>query len=661
MSEIAISIASLGKAYKMYQKPSDKVLDAFGLTRWMPWRRSPYREFWALRDLNLQIRRGERIGFVGRNGAGKSTLLKIIAGTIAPTEGAVTINGKVHALMELGTGFHPEFTGRENIRAALAYHGLDDAEISERVGEIIDFSELEDFIDQPVKTYSAGMYARLAFSASTSIRPEILIIDEVLGAGDAYFAGKCMDRMKKLTERDGVTVLFVSHDISSVQQLCTRAIWIDRGSVVEDGNTVDVAKAYYRSIQQEEALRRKAQARGVRKIRNLQLMEDVIEKRVLFHFVAPGGAPVGRHKVRKVELRKGQFVVASLIIGGPMDNQVDAGNKVLDDPGYMDWSPAKRDSSGPYRLFENQGGSYQHAPFELTVVSAEFPSSAYSIAVDGEFDPVEEVRLELYWDNSYHLVGRILGGVGPFCFSISDVRPHADVAIADIVISDVAASGVEPLKIEAVSETEPPLELPATPAAEKSQYEAVAEALPLDSESGRAHTRQAGMDENSIVTWERPDPRIEGVRFLDATGIEAVGVEELTDLVIEISYYSSKKVVQPVFSMSIFQANGTLLCHANSALARVSIDYIEGYGSVQFRFPQFAATEGDYVMGCSIFHYLDPAHYFGQPPYYDQHDRAYRFKIWKRLDNNMSLGCVRLPFEVKHIPAACSSSAIADK
>jgi len=244
--------------YKLYRRPADKVLGALGLDRLLFWRRHTYKEFWALRDINLDVGRGARLGFIGRNGAGKSTLLKIVAGNVAATEGTVEVNGRIQALMELGTGFHPEFTGRQNIRASLAFQGFRDAEIRQMEEEIVDFAELDEFIDQPVKTYSAGMYTRLAFSTATAIKPEILIIDEVLGAGDAYFAGKCLERMKQLTEASGATVLFVSHDLGSVQQLCERVIWIDHGRVQYDGKPLEVIKAYMAVVHKEEEHRLRA-------------------------------------------------------------------------------------------------------------------------------------------------------------------------------------------------------------------------------------------------------------------------------------------------------------------------------------------------------------------------------------------------------------------
>ncbi len=253
MSDIVIRLKSVSKLYKLYRSKKAKILDLLGLS-WL----SDYEEFWALKDINLEIKRGERIGIIGPNGAGKSTLLKIISGNISPTEGEIYVTGTIQPLLEIGTGFHPEFTGRENIRASLAYMGFSHDQIKEKEEDIIDFAELEDFIDQPVKTYSSGMYSRLAFSVATAIEPDILIVDEILGVGDAYFASKSLERMKRLTEQSMTTVLFVSHDFISVERLCERCIWIERGKVIMEGETLDVTRAYSRNVKLREEQRLRA-------------------------------------------------------------------------------------------------------------------------------------------------------------------------------------------------------------------------------------------------------------------------------------------------------------------------------------------------------------------------------------------------------------------
>ena len=254
-STIAIAVTDVSRMFKRYRHPRYRVMEALGL----PLPKGAYDEFWALRGISLELERGDSLGLIGQNGAGKSTLLNIVCGRLQPSSGSITVRGNVQALMELGTGFHPEFSGRENILSSLAYQGVIGREARRRVDEIIDFSELADFIDQPVKTYSTGMYARLAFSTATAIVPDVLIIDEVLGAGDAYFAAKCAERMHRLTKESGATVLFVSHDIQAVQRLCERAIWIDHGEIRMAGAAFEVSKAYYADVNAREEARLRAQ------------------------------------------------------------------------------------------------------------------------------------------------------------------------------------------------------------------------------------------------------------------------------------------------------------------------------------------------------------------------------------------------------------------
>lgn len=261
MSEVAIHLENLGKMYKLYVRQRDKMTDALGINRLLFWRQNLYREFWALRELDLKVKSGERLGIIGRNGAGKSTLLKIICGNTLPTEGECQVHGRVQALLELGTGFHPEFTGRQNIHASLAFHALTPSQIKEKEADIIEFAELGTFIDQPIKTYSAGMQARLAFSTATAIEPDLLIIDEVLSVGDAYFASKCLERMYRITEQSGATVLFVSHDLGSVLRLCERVFWLERGRIVMNGPSLEVVKAYEKFIRTIEDRRLKAKNR----------------------------------------------------------------------------------------------------------------------------------------------------------------------------------------------------------------------------------------------------------------------------------------------------------------------------------------------------------------------------------------------------------------
>ena len=233
---IVVRAEGLSKAYPLYPRPRDRMLDLL-LGR-------PARQlFWALKDVSFSVASGSALGIIGENGAGKSTLLQLLAGILRPTAGALDVRGRVGALMELGAGFTPEFTGRENLRMAGAILGLPDRDLRRRLPEIIEFAELGEFIDLPVRTYSSGMYVRLAFSLATSVDPDILIIDEVLAVGDQYFQKKCVDRIQAF-RRAGKTIVFCSHSLYFVKELCDQCLWLREGQVAAYGETPQVEDAY---------------------------------------------------------------------------------------------------------------------------------------------------------------------------------------------------------------------------------------------------------------------------------------------------------------------------------------------------------------------------------------------------------------------------------
>ncbi|KAK51529.1 polysaccharide ABC transporter ATP-binding protein [Bordetella bronchiseptica] len=240
---LAISLKDVSKIYRLHGSQGDQLIDVLGLQRFGFRTRTPAKEFAALSDVSLEVPRGHRIGIVGRNGAGKTTLLKLICGNFAPTSGAIEVHGNVQALMNVGLGFHPEYTGRENVEASLQYNGLAKREYDEAIQGIVEFCELGDFLDQPFKTYSLGMQARLMFATATAIRPDILIVDEVLGAGDAYFVAKSKVRVERLVS-SGCTMLLVSHSMQQILELCDEAIWMDQGRIRMRGEAFLVVKAY---------------------------------------------------------------------------------------------------------------------------------------------------------------------------------------------------------------------------------------------------------------------------------------------------------------------------------------------------------------------------------------------------------------------------------
>ncbi len=245
MDEIAISLKNISKCYKRYAHPVDRLKEIF-----LP-RKSRAEEFWALRNISLDIFRGETLGIVGQNGSGKSTLLQIIAGTLTPTTGKIEIGGRISALLELGSGFNPEFTGRQNVFFNGQVLGLSQKEILNKFDSIAAFADIGSFIDRPVNTYSSGMVVRLAFAVVANIDPTILIVDEALAVGDARFQARCMKRIRQLKDR-GVTVLFVSHDASSVKMLCNRAVLMNRGVILDVNNPKQVINHYIALLSSEK-------------------------------------------------------------------------------------------------------------------------------------------------------------------------------------------------------------------------------------------------------------------------------------------------------------------------------------------------------------------------------------------------------------------------
>jgi len=250
VAEIAISVDSVSKRFKLAEDRANSIKELMVSRR----RRNAESGFWAVRDVSLEIPRGTTFGLVGHNGSGKSTLLRLMAGIHQPTSGRIEARGRISSLLELGSGFHPDLTGRENIYLNGAMLGLNKRHMRTIVDEIVDFSGLHEFIDQPVKVYSSGMYVRLGFAVAVHVEPEILLVDEVMAVGDEEFQRRCFDHMYKL-RRDGATVVFVSHSLSMVESMCENAAWLDHGSLMETGPAVEVCQSYLSRVNDAEAER----------------------------------------------------------------------------------------------------------------------------------------------------------------------------------------------------------------------------------------------------------------------------------------------------------------------------------------------------------------------------------------------------------------------
>lgn len=267
MDNYIIKIESLSKVYKLYERPVDRMYEALSISK-----KVRHTDHYALCKVNFGIKRGEIVGFVGKNGAGKSTLLKVITGLLTPTEGSASVKGTISALLELGTGFNPEYSGIENIFLYGTMLGKTREEVEKEVPEVIEFADIGEFIHQPVKTYSSGMFARLAFSVAINVKPDILIVDEILAVGDLDFQLKCMNKMKEMMY-GGTTVLFVSHDINSIKRFCSRAIWLKDGVLMEDGDVNSVTD-HYLDFLKVESIDKKCTSNKLKDNRNQELTID---------------------------------------------------------------------------------------------------------------------------------------------------------------------------------------------------------------------------------------------------------------------------------------------------------------------------------------------------------------------------------------------------
>ena len=272
-----IQVKNLTKMYKLYDKPSDRLKEALGLTR-----KKLYKEHYALRDVNFDIQEGECVGIIGTNGSGKSTILKIITGVLTPTEGEVKVDGRISALLELGAGFNMEYSGLENVYLNGTMIGFSKEEIDARLDDILEFADIGDFIHQPVKTYSSGMFVRLAFAVAINIDPEILVVDEALSVGDVFFQAKCYHKFEEF-KKQGKTILFVSHDLSSVSKYCDRVILLNKGVKLDEGSPKQMVDLYKQllvgqdPVKQQEADKEKKVAVQSEGTGNFQANPNMLE------------------------------------------------------------------------------------------------------------------------------------------------------------------------------------------------------------------------------------------------------------------------------------------------------------------------------------------------------------------------------------------------
>jgi len=580
-NQYAIQISNLSKMYKMYKSNFYKILDLFGISF-----SKNYEEFWALKDINLTIKKGEKVGIIGRNGAGKTTLLNIIAGNLQPTSGKILVNGKVNALFVLGTGFHPEFSGRENIRSSLAFQGITGKEALELEKEIIEFSELENFIDQPLKTYSAGMYTRLAFTVATTIKPDILIIDEILGAGDAYFNAKALERMDKLTN-SGATVLFVSHDLSSVQKICDRCIWIDKGKIREDGKTLDVIKSYSADVRRREELRLLSQNSEA----NLN-NSDEDTKQLLFRFItAQHSAPQKKgFCVHKISLFIKNKLFGEINLGDSMDNSIDQDGYIITNE-KINWSKGIKRDGKWCREFKDLGGEYIHAIgiFNIPKVVDEKDIS-FEIEYFDDFE--DKILFEIY-ENQAKKYKKLL--------SIKSKNLKSWLSIK-------------------------------TARKKNENY---------------LFENNDKKEEKVNDIYGTGEVIITNFKILDRNYEEKYVFTINETVIFRIYYQTFKDIYNPVFVVAIYKEDGTTITQLIDKERGYVIDKLNKKGFIDFEIDNLKIGKGEYLISVAIFHNIDLSNPLEQEAYC-LHDRKYKFKIEQPFGINMDLGLLYQDFKVRY-------------
>ncbi|MDR1995926.1 ABC transporter ATP-binding protein [Azonexus sp.] len=574
MSDIAIRIEGVAKSFRRFRHPGWRALDAFGIH--VP--RSRFDVFDALKGVDIEVRQGERVALIGRNGAGKSTLLRLISGQMQPDSGHVFVAGNIQALMELGTGFHPDFTGIENIRAALALQGVRGTSLRTQIDEIIDFTELEGFIERPVREYSAGMYARLAFAVATTIKPEILIVDEILGAGDAYFVGKSIQRMKGLTE-NGATVLFVSHDMSSVQLLCERAVWIDRGTVRKEGPILPVSKAYLAAVREDEEIRTRARSMSLTRQQAAGL--DRQSRVTLFRLVGAEGKPPRKPlAVSAIRFGSGESEFGCIEPNRPDDE----GSGPMLDATHMNWRGPETVLGRSCWTFGNFGGLYGHAPWQIT-----WPSRQSTwIKLDVRRSPTDLIAIEQFDPETNNYV------------RLAEIEPGA----SDQWESINAACLEQPLeKIERVAEKLDLLEL-----ASEDRYgsgEAGITAFGFfDADGKRRHTLITGENASAVIACN-----------------------------------SQSEIVDPVAVVAIYRPDGTCAMQVVSNRDGTAFGKMSGKALVKVMFSPLQLGPGDYIVSIALFKELNIATRV-EPKAYDLHDRCYALKILPPPGVGVEIGVV---------------------
>lgn len=582
MSEPIISFSSVAKMYKLYNSPRDRLKDIFAFSK--KHKNQFYREFWALRDINFEVEKGTTLGIIGPNGAGKSTIIKTLVGNLQPTKGQVKVNGKISPMIEIGTGFHPELTGHQNIFSSGMFLGLTRNEIEEKYDSIVDFSEIHEFIHQPVKTYSLGMYARLGFAIATTIEPDILVIDEVLGVGDMYFMGKAISRMRELCEK-GNAVIFVSHDMLAIQRLCKSVMWLEKGRIVELGPAPDVIKSYENKQRIRQNLLVKAKNRKLRSINFKKFSQEQNNRYTLLMRICGQSVPYpDRLAIHRISLLIDNILYSTCMIGDAQDTDQTENISLIAE--NMNWSGPTTLEGHRVRYYGDFGILNKHAAFCLKL-DRHFLESDCKI----------EIEIE-YFDNHSHTF---------------DVELYDDISEAYVFVGTITTASTNRWKT-----------------------------CPLNLE--KALRKMVPHDDNGLNRFDKPDRpsdkndkygegpiTITDVQTIKSDGeVSAVFVHP-ESIRFRISFIVEKQVSDPNFILMLNRIDGILVSWISSGYQDISFNTLNrGEGYIDFYFDKCPFGAGEYIISAAIRSSFKSPDVFMDTKIYSRHDRAYRVIVKDR-------------------------------
>jgi ABC-type polysaccharide/polyol phosphate transport system ATPase subunit len=614
MSErVVIEFEQVGKMYRLYKSRLQSFLDATSLGQFVPRWNTGIDNFWALRNVSFKLEAGSRLGIIGRNGAGKTTLLKLMTGNLTPTEGQIAVRGDVQALLEAGAGFHPEFSGFENIEASLIQNGFSRAQIKAAIDEIADFTELGDFLRQPFKTYSAGMQARLVFTTATAVQPDILIIDEILGAGDAYFAVKSRARMKELVE-GGASVLLVSHALDQILQFCEEAIWLERGRIVLRGPSMEVVKAYEEFVHNLQDRQLKAANRQ----RKLGFRDAVEIGHFADYFVVAlslTGAPGARSDIGRIEQRCEDLAEEVLRVGDPQDSDQTHLSYVALNTG--DWGDPEIEVDGAFRSLTRTEGAANPTLGETVFRSyALEPGKRYAFRICYRITGEGQLTATVSRNGQAIVVDEMLPIDGA-AWQVHDlVLPLALIDDADAI-----AAPEDAISVAALADKRAPRGLAQSAAGSKEE---AANAAVLKVEGAAENSRGRVM---AARRWPGESTLlIDDVVLQAADGSERAVLTVGSALTIRVFYRARQTGEFPILcSIVIYRVDGIVVTQHVSP--REFLDLSAGdRREVQLKFPSLDLADGRYVISVALHRELDP-----QAPNatvrYDLLDRSYEFEV----------------------------------